>query len=435
MKAREAAAKALIACEKRGAWSDAYLNALFEKKNPDRREAALAYRICAGVLQNREACDWFLRPYLHTKLQPELRAVLRCAVYQLAFMDRIPVSAAVNETVELAKKLANPGAARLANAVLRRMTASPLPALPEGGDAESLSVRYSHPKEWTELFLSCLGEEKTRRLLQLNNEPAPLCLRVNRRKAAIEEAMASLAKDGVEARPFAMEGFLSARRTGDVNALRAFREGLVTVQDPAAALPALAVAPAPGSSVMDVCAAPGGKSFLMAELMEDRGELLACDLHESKLRRIEEGAARLGLSIIRTCAADARQPLSALHERFDTVLADVPCSGMGVIRKKPEIRYKTAAEVSALPAVQLDILEGAARCVKPGGVLVYSTCTLLSAENETVTDAFLERHPEYEREAFALPEPFGVVAAGQRTVWPFEFETDGFYLCRMRRKT
>ena len=434
MKAREAAVRALLACEKRGAWSDAYLNGLFDREKPDRREAALAYRICAGVLQNREACDFYLQPYIKGKLQSSVRAILRSAVYQIAFMDRIPVSAAVNEAVELTKRMGNPGAARMVNAVLRRLTDETLPQLPQGDDAESLSVRFSHPEPWAAYFLKLLGPEKAKALLALNNLPAPVSFRVNRLKTTPEEATEILKQDGAEVRPAAMEGFFLAENAGDVTSLRAFREGLVTVQDQAAALPVYASGAQPGMEILDCCAAPGGKSFLLAEQMENRGSILSCDLHVSKLRRIEEGTQRLGIGIVETCAADASKPLSAMLGRFDIVLADAPCSGLGVIRKKPEIRYKTREQVSPLPETQLAILEGAAACVKNGGALVYSTCTLLREENEGVTDAFLARHPEFQREPFTLPEPFGPSESGQRTVWPFEFETDGFYLCRMRKK-
>ncbi len=435
MKAREAAVQALLACEKRGAWTDAYLNGLFERESTDRREAALAYRICAGVLQNREACDWYLQPYIKGKLQSLIRIILRTAVYQIAFMDRIPPSAAVNEAVELAKRLGNPGAARLVNAVLRRLTEAQLPPLPEGDDPESLSIRFSRPRAWVDRFLEMLGPEKTKMLLALDNKPAPLSLRVNRLKSTREAAEEALRKDGISVRPAPMEGFFYAENVGDITSLQSFRNGLVTVQDPAAALPVFAAAAEPGMQVLDCCAAPGGKSFLLAEQMENRGRILSCDLHGNKLRRIEEGAQRLGIDIVETCASDASRPLAALHERFDLVLADVPCSGMGVVRKKPEIRYKTREQIAALPNTQLAILEGAASCLRPGGILVYSTCTLLPEENEAVTDSFLSAHPEMGREAMVLPEPFGSSEEGQRTIWPFEFETDGFYLCRMRKRT
>ena len=434
MTGREIAVQALLNCEKRNAWSDAYLNGLLLKEKPDRREAALGYRIFAGVLQNREACDWYLAPYLRGKIQPEVRAILRSAVYQLAFLDKIPASAAVNEAVELAKRQTNPGAAKLVNAVLRRLTAGELPELPSGGEAESLSVRYSRPREWTEYYLELLGEEKTRLLLEADNTPAPIYLRVNRLKADPDEALAALREDGVEAKPAAMADFFTAEQTGAVTGLRAFREGLVTVQDPAAALPALASGVMPGMQVLDACAAPGGKSFLLAQMMENQGGILACDLHENKLRRIQEGAARLGVMNLETMAQDARRPDVSLTARFDVVLADVPCSGLGVVRKKPEIRYKSRAEIAPLPETQLAILNGLCRCVKPGGTLMYSTCTVVREENEGVTAHFLERHSEFERAPLELPQPFGTVDCGERTIWPFEYDTDGFFLCRMVRK-
>ncbi len=435
MRAREAAVQALLACEKRGAWSDAFINGLFSREVPDRRERALAFRICAGVLQNREACDWYLRAYIKGRLQSVVCAILRSAVYQIAFMDRIPVSAAVNESVELTKRLGNPGAARLVNAVLRRMTSNALPPLPQGDDAKSISVRFSHPEPWVVYFLNLLGTEKTKALLSLNNLPAAISFRVNQLKATPEEAARALEAEGISLRPGIMDGFFTAEATGDITALQAFRDGFVTVQDQAAALPVFAASSEPGMQVLDCCAAPGGKSFLLAERMGNRGSILACDIHGNKLQRIDDGARRLGISMIETRAADAAKPLDDLKERFDVVLADVPCSGMGVVRKKPEIRYKSWDQISALPKTQLEILEGAAACLKPGGVLVYSTCTLLREENEAVTDAFLSRHTEYRKEAFSLPGPFGLCEDGQRTVWPFEFETDGFYLCRMRKKT
>ena len=178
--------------------------------------------------------------------------------------------------------------------------------------------------------------------------------------------------------------------------------------------------PAEGQRVLDVCAAPGGKSFLCASLMKDRGEILACDLHAKKLDRIEDGAKRLGFSSVRTAPMNAAEPYERLLDGFDLVLADAPCSGLGVTRKKPEIRYKDPRELEKLPEVQGRILEGASRCVRPRGTLVYSTCTILDRENDGVVDAFLSAHPEYTREE-------------SRTIWPQEYDTDGFYYCRMRR--
>lgn len=205
------------------------------------------------------------------------------------------------------------------------------------------------------------------------------------------------------------------------------------VQDAAAKLAALAAEVQPGDRVLDVCAAPGGKSFAMAMAMKDRGQLLACDVHPFKLKRIEEGAARLGLTCIRTAAADARERRADWVGQADVVMADVPCSGLGIIRKKPDIRYKDPRELAQLPLVQRAILENAATCVRPGGRLLYSTCTVLPEENEDVTGDFLAKHPEFEPEPAAFPLPVGP-CGGQMTLWPQRHGTDGFYICRMRRK-
>ena len=185
--------------------------------------------------------------------------------------------------------------------------------------------------------------------------------------------------------------------------------------------------------MLDVCAAPGGKSFAAAFAMENEGSILSCDLHENKLKRIREGAQRLGITCIETAAVDGRAFREEWAGHFDVVICDVPCSGLGIIRKKPDIRYKDAQEFSALPEIQRAILENSARYVKRGGLLVYSTCTILPEENEQVTDGFLKAHDEFTYEAFSLPN--GVSVPGHLTLWPQRDNTDGFYLSRMRRKT
>ena len=434
MNGREIAVQALLAWEKRGAWSDAFLDGLFRREKLPERERALAQRLCCGVLQNLTALDWYLDPYVRGKLQSAVRMILRCAVYQLAFLDRIPPSAAVDTAVEMAKAMANPAAARVVNAILRRLTSAPLPPLPRGDDAESLAVRYSHPLWLVRIWLDRLGTEDCRRLLAADNAIPPTSLRVNRLRATAEEVSAALAGENARFAPLPpLEDFF-ALAEGRAADLEVFRRGLVTVQDPAAALPVLCAEVHPGMRVLDACAAPGGKTFLLAQKMEDRGELLACDLHENKLKRLTAAAERLGIRCIRTQAADARKPAAEWKNAFDLVLADVPCSGMGVVRKKPEIRWKAPEELAELPGIQLDILRSLADCVRPGGQLVYSTCTLLEAENEAVTDAFLAEREDFRTAPLQLPGPLGGAPEGRRTLWPFEFGTDGFYLCRMIRE-
>ena len=209
--------------------------------------------------------------------------------------------------------------------------------------------------------------------------------------------------------------------------------GLLAVTKGAARLVATVAAPAQEDRVLDVCAAPGGKSFAMAMDRRDRGQILSCDVHPHKLKLIDSGAQRLGITSIRTALADAREEHAAWLEQADVVVADVPCSGLGIIRKKPDIRYKNPRDLAQLPAIQGDILENACRYVCPGGVLVYSTCTVLPEENQEIIHVFLSRHPEFRRETFTLPGPVGL-CDGEATLWPQRLGTDGFYICRMRRK-
>ena len=434
LSAREAALAALTAYRRSGAWSESWLRALFDREKTDPRDRALATALACGVLQNRlyldERLDRFVRSGT-AKLQPQLLDILRLSAYQLLFLDRIPVSAAVNEAVELAKKV-NPGAAKLANAVLRRLAAEK-DTLPE---PEEPWVRHSHPKEWYDYFRAAIGQEKTLALMEADNAPAPVTLRANGLKTTAEALLAALEAEGTRATPHPwLPGCLDLAPSGDPGALAAFREGLAFAQDAGAACAVLAAEPKPGERVLDACAAPGGKSFLCALLMGDEGSILARDLHEKKLGRVASGAKRLGLTCIETAVGDASKPDPALMGRFDLVLADVPCSGLGVARRKPELRWKSLESLGGLPEVQGRILQNLASFVRPGGRLLYSTCTLLREENEAVTERFLADNPGWRREAFTLPEPIGPCPEGQRTLWPFEFGTDGFYLCKLRKET
>lgn len=250
-------------------------------------------------------------------------------------------------------------------------------------------------------------------------------------EAALTE---ELRGEGVGVTPHAwVPGCLELSGTGDLTTLSAFYNGRFTVQDAAAHLIVCAADFARGQKVLDVCAAPGGKSFAAAFAMENEGSILSCDLHENKLKRIREGAQRLGITCIDTVCADGRTFREEWAGQFDTVVCDVPCSGLGIIRKKPDIRYKDAREFAALPEIQRAILSNSARYVKAGGLLVYSTCTILPEENERVTDDFLSAHPEFTYESFSLPN--GEHVPGHITLWPQRSNTDGFYLSRMRRRT
>ena len=351
-------------------------------------------------------------------------------------MDKIPHRAAVNEAVEMTKRWGRPKAAGMVNAVLRKFVTNwmDMPALPQGTTADYLSVRYSHPKWLVRRLIDVIGAEETEDYLRMNNEIVPTTIQTNTLKCTAEELEKELRTAGVtvNAHPW-LDGCFEVSATGDLERLPAFTEGHFTVQDAAARLVATAAAPQPETRALDMCAAPGGKSFALAIDMGDRGDILSCDIHPHKLALIEKGAARLGIRSVRTALADGREHHAAWENAADLVVADVPCSGLGIIRKKPDIRYKDPKELAELPAIQAAILDNAATYVRPGGVLLYSTCTVLPEENEGVTTAFLDTHPEFALEPFTLPRPIGG-CCGQLTLWPQRYGTDGFYICRMRRK-
>ena len=437
--ARDTALKVLIACRTHGAWADAALKAQLARDQLSPQDAALCSRMVYGVTQNRLLLDFYLAAYCSQKpdhLQPPLLDILRLGAYQILFLDKVPDRAAVSEAVELAKRSGRGQAAGLVNAVLRKLSQNKnaLPSIPDRDEVKFLSIRYSHPKWLVKRLLELLGRGETEAFLAADNTAAPLTVQVNPLKTTQEKLTAELEALGVRVTPHVwVPGCLELSGTGDLTALEPFRVGHFLVQDGAAALAARAAAVTPGQRVLDVCAAPGGKSFGAAFAMEDRGEILACDLHENKLKRIQDGAQRLGLTSIRTAAADGREFRPEWEAAFDTVLVDAPCSGLGIIRKKPDTRYKKADDLFTLPVVQQAILDNACRYVKPGGVLVYSTCTILPEENQQVTDAFLAQHRDFSREDLPLPDQAGQ-ADGQVTLWPHRNDTDGFYICRMRRQ-
>ena len=429
MTGRDAALRALLACRKSGAWSDGALKELL--RGMERREAALASRLCYGVLQNRMLLDWQLARFTRLeKLQPAVHEILRLALYQLTLTDKIPASAAVNEAVEQAKRFANPQAARLVNAVLRNaLRAQPLP------QPESLSVKYSHPQELTELFLEQFGPETTETLLKSHNEAPQTVLQINLLRTTTQEVMKALLGANVECsvHPW-LPDCLTVRGTGSLEQLAAFEQGLLYVQDAAARLAVEAAGLEPDMRVLDCCAAPGGKSFAAAIAMQNRGSITSCDIHPHKLQLIERGAARLGISILQTRLQDASKPVPEWENVMDAVLADVPCSGLGVIRKKPDIRYKNLAQTERLPEIQLAILRQQAHYVKPGGVLLYSTCTILKRENEDVVQAFLRDEPQFFAETVHFPQNSGIPDGAMTTLLPCTHGTDGFFICKLRRK-
>ena len=436
MGARETAPNALIACRKEGAWSNGVLKEYIQRDRLDSRDAALATRLCYGVLQNRQKLDFYLQQLLRGKLKdlhPVIRDILHLGLYQIFELDKIPDSAAVNESVTLAKKYnKNPKAASLVNGVLRNAVRS----RGELKEPTSYADKYSHPDALISLLKANLPKGKLEPMLIANNASPETVVQVNTLRITAPELMLRLEKEHVSAKPHGwMQDCLVLSGTGSLENLPSFQEGLFYVQDPAAKLSVLcAKLPKEDIRVLDCCSAPGGKSFASAIAMEGRGQITSCDVHAHKTGLIENGAARLGLNNITVRQQDATANVPEWVEAMDVVIADVPCSGLGIIRKKPDIRYKNLEELKALPGLQLAILENQSAYVKKGGVLLYSTCTVLKAENEDVVHAFLAKHDDYYLEPLELPDVFPKNETGMLTLIPGEYDTDGFFICRLRRK-
>lgn len=436
--AREAAMLTLAACERQGAWSDGYLKKTLREQGLDRRDAALASRLCYGVLQNKLLLDWHLARFCKGRLAAldvKVLCNLRVAAYQLLFLDKIPPSAAVNEAVELTKKhCRNPRAAGMVNGILRSMLRQKeLPEPEESDKAKNLSLKYSHPTWLVEEFIRTLGPEGAEALLLEDNRQPPAVAQVNVLHVDAAELAENLREDGVEAHPHPwLPDCLLLSGTGDLERLASFRAGAFYIQDAAARLAVTAAGVGSDRRVLDCCAAPGGKSFAAAFDMKNRGEILSCDIHPHKMKLIEAGRDRLGLSIISSCLQSAAELREEWLDGFDTVITDVPCSGLGIIRKKPDIRYKDPESLKGLPKVQRAILDNCSRYVRSGGVLLYSTCTLLRRENEDVVNGFLAEHPQFVLETFVLPH-LGE-QPGWFTFWPHIHGTDGFFVAKLRRK-
>ena len=438
MGARETALNALIACRKDGAWSNGVLKEYIQRDRLDPRDAALATRLCYGVLQNRLKLDFYLAQLLTGKvkdLHPAVRDILHLGLYQLYEMDRIPESAAVNESVTLAKKYCRKqrSAPGLVNAVLRNAVRNMETIRQPSGWQEI----YSHPQPLIDLLKAYVGKERIKTMLEANNAAPQTVIQVNTLKITAEELAERLEAEQVQAQPHGwMPDCLILGSTGNLENLPSFKEGLFYVQDPAAKLSVLCAELPKGENVklLDCCAAPGGKSFAAAIRLGGAGEITSCDVHAHKAKIIANGAARLGIANITAKHQDATVFVPEWENAMDYVIADVPCSGYGIIRKKPDIRYKNLQEMAKLPELQLQILRNQARYVKRGGTLLYSTCTLTHGENEGLVAEFLKENNEYYLEPLNLPAPFPKNESGMLALVPGQYDTDGFFIAKLRRK-
>lgn len=437
--ARQTAFEILLRIQRDGAFSNIAVDAMLcENRDLDSRDTAFVSALVYGTLDRLISLDYNLSLYLTQpikKLRPELLVILRMGAYQLLFMDKVPDSAAVNESVKLAKNNKSAFAASLVNAILHRVAQNGF-CLPEGDgdDVERMAVEYACPAWLLSLWIDAYGKENAVAIAKAALEPAPMVVRVNTVKTTAEELIRVLSEEGVTAETSSIdENALILHNTGSVETLSAFQNGLFHVQDFASQLCCRALDAQPGETVFDVCAAPGGKTFTTAERMNGTGTVESFDIYQSRVELIRKGAARLGLGNVNTYLSDA----SVFNENYgeaDRVLCDVPCSGLGIIGRKPEIRQKQPKDLELLPELQFQILCCARRYVKAGGRLVYSTCTLNPAENDEVCRRFLSECREF-KAVRALPElERGGADSDFLTMMPNVNGTDGFFVAVFRKK-
>jgi len=370
-------------------------------------------------------------------LKPAIRNILRLGAYQLLFLTRIPARAALHESVELARKHGHEGVARLTNAVLRKVSAADLEALAWPEDpAERIAVRHSYPDWLIAAWAAEYGLAEAEQLAERQNQPLPLALRVNATKMQRDDLLRRLEDAGIRAEPspVAAEG-VRVYDAPPIARLPGYMEGWWYVQGEAAMLAAIALDPRPGETIADIGAAPGGKTTHLAERMANRGTVLAVEPHAGRLKLVEDNARRLGLTCIRTLQRSGEEPIELAADR---ALVDAPCSGLGTLYRKADLRWRmTAAEQAGLPALQARLLAAAASAVKPGGALLYATCTTLPSENRDVATAFLAQHPDFGFGVLrdALPEQWRAESAGgMMQLLPHRHGTEGFFLARFERR-
>lgn len=428
--------KMLMKMESSEAYSNLLLDHAFNEAELSDRDKAFAAALFYGVLERRLTLDHVIRTnskIAFEKLDKAAVQILRTGLYQLLYMPSVPESAAVNESVKMCKKLKCFSAQGFVNGMLRSFIRSGKKISYLGISPEKrLSVEYSCPEWLTEKFISEYGMDFAVRALKASVGKPPVYARVNILRTTTDKVIAELAKHRIKAAPYpGLVNCIRLEKAGDIEKCAPFRQGLFHVQDISSQLCCLTLRPVVNETVLDVCAAPGGKSFTLAELMGNNGKLYSMDLHDMRVGLIEDGAARLGIKIITAMQNDASKFNGALPQA-DRVLCDVPCSGFGVIRRKPEIKYKPPEEFAGLPEIQYQILETSARYVKSGGTLVYSTCTLSRAENDDVADRFAASHPEFM--PIVQPVPLSAPGDYKRTYCADENGGDGFFTASFRRK-
>ena len=414
--------KILLKIERDKAYSNITVDSVL--KNNDVVSAPFVCQLVYGVIERKITLDYILSQYLTQplkKLNPQVLTILRMGVYQIKFLDKVPDSAAVNESVKLVKKVKCAFASGLVNSVLRKVSASEVPYPETDNKAFDLSIKYSCPIELVKHYADDYGFEDTEKFLKDSLGNAPIFLRVNTLKTTTDKLIDILASENVSATKCDdLENALMLTNGGAVFKTKAYKDGLFHVQDKASQICISKLDPKPDEVVFDMCASPGGKTFTIAEIMNNKGKVYSFDLYEHRVKLIADGAKRLGIDIVYAKTEDSAE-FNSKMPKADRILCDVPCSGLGVIRRKPEIRYKDLGFVDNLCELQYNILNCSAKYLKNNGVIVYSTCSLNKKENEDICNKFLAEHNDF------------IKIDDYITLWPHKNGTDGFFIAKLQK--
>jgi 16S rRNA (cytosine967-C5)-methyltransferase len=432
---REVVLAALVDIEERGAYTAIARDRALAVRAWEARDRALITELVCGTVHHRSALDARICAHVHRPIAQWVRTLLQCAVYQLLVLERIPAHAVVHESVHIARKHGHEGIAGLVNAVLRAVAKTPRLrdcARQSVSSIDALALAYAHPQWIVERMVAAYGWDIAISLLVRSLQPPPMTVRVNTLRCTRGDVLQQMGN--VRPTEVSHEGVVMLDWSGDISKHALYTQGKITVQDEAAMLVTDALDVQPGMRVLDACAAPGGKTTHIAERMGDRGEVVALDVHAHKLLRVQEHAQRLGLYSVRTMGIDAVDAHAYFSEgTFDAILLDVPCSGLGVLRRRPDIKWRrTEEQCAALVDVQRALLDAVHPLLRPGGVLVYSTCTVGRQENDDQISAFLERCPSME--ADVLPAHIPGRSPYTTTLLPMHGQMDSFFIARMRKK-